>query len=59
MKLYHTQGRDGAVGAIPTRVRSHLVKKEERVRVNGARVSDAKSGYYLRFFGQPLTSEVR
>ena len=30
------------LGATPTQVRSRLVKKEERVRVNGARVSDTK-----------------
>ena len=33
----------------PTQVRSRLAKKEERVRDNGARVSDTKSAYYLRF----------
>ena len=36
-------------GATPTQVPSRLVKKEERVRVNGARVSDTKSAYYLTF----------
>ena len=35
-------------GATPTQVRSNLVKKEDRVRVNGARASDTKSAYYLR-----------
>ena len=46
-------------GATPIQVRSRLVKKEERVRVNGARVSDKKISVILKVFGQPLTSEVR
>ena len=56
-----------ARGATPTQVRSRLVKKEERVRVNGARISDTKSAIsgskisvvLLKVFGQSLTSEVR
>ena len=47
--LSHSGARWRGGGATPTQVRSSLVKKEERVRVNGARVSDTKSAYYLRF----------